>query len=177
MSNTHVWSWAFTCTTVWSLPLSLYLLLPCIYLPLCAARRQGHSELHWRYGREAHDKNNSGRLSMYMRPGVKWLTMIFLSHKPRCDEGRRGLLVVRETMCVKKDRIVTILLLHYVLVYEVQKRARINCIFDGTVVGSCEGTKDSVRTLNPLLLYTCMRPKKIPTPMRSAALIQSRYRY
>ncbi len=80
-------------------------------------------------------------------------------------------------MCVKKDRIVTILLLHYVLVYEVQKRARINCIFDGTVVGSCEGTKDSVRTLNPLLLYTCMRPKKIPTPMRSAALIQSRYRY
>ncbi len=43
-------------------------------------------------------------------------------------------------MCVKKDRIVTILLLHYVLVYEVQKRAHINCIFDGTVVGSWEGT-------------------------------------
>ncbi len=121
---------------------------------MCASRRQGHSELHWRYGREAHNKINSGRLSMYMRPGVKWLTMIFLSHKPRCDERRRGLLVVRGTMCVKKDRIVTILLLHYELVYEVQKRARINCIF---VVGSCnclqrdEGLRENSKS--PVTLY------------------------
>ncbi len=57
-------------------------------------------------------------------------------------------------MCVKKDRIVTILLLHYVLVCEVQKRARINCIF---VVGSCnclqrdEGLRENSKS--PVTLY------------------------